>query len=301
MPAGATLVDATPRPLGPHQVGALALGCWRMTGSPADAQALVEAALDAGCNLVDTADVYGLDWGGSGFGSCEEVLGQVLAVAPHLRQRTVLATKGGIRPGVPYDSSAASLTAACEASLRRLGTDHVELYQVHRPDLFTHPHHLADTLQRLVDRGLVEMVGVSNYSVSQTTALRDALSVPLVSTQPELSATAPHALRDGTLDLAMADGRTVLAWSPLAGGRLLSGQGVRPELLAVLDAIAEREDVNRATVCYAFVLAHPSRPVPILGTQQPARIHQAWAATRVHLDRTDVYALVEAADGVPLP
>jgi predicted oxidoreductase len=301
MPSGATLVDATPRLLGPHQVGALALGCWRMTGSAAEAQALLEAALDSGCNLVDIADVYGLDWGGSGFGSCEAVLGRVFAAAPHLREQTVLATKGGIQPGVPYDSSSASLTAACEASLRRLRTDHVELYQVHRPDLFTHPHHLAETLRRLIDRGLVQMIGVSNYSAAQTAALRDALSVPLVATQPELSAAALHTLRDGTLDQAMTDGRTVLAWSPLAGGRLLSGEGVRPELLATLDAIARREGVHRATVCYAFVLAHPSRPVAILGTQQPARVEQAWTAAGVHLDRTDLYAVVEASDGVPLP
>lgn len=301
MPSGATLVDAEPRPLGPHQVGALALGCWRMTGSAADAQALVEAALDSGCNLVDTADVYGLDWGGGGFGACEAVLGQVLAVAPHLRERMVLATKGGIQPGVPYDSSDRYLTAACEASLRRLGTDHVELYQVHRPDPFTHPHQLAGTLQRLIDRGLVQMVGVSNYSPSQTAALGDALTVPLVSTQPELSAAALGALGDGTLDMAITHGRTVLAWSPLSGGRLLSGNGVRAELLARLDAIAEREGVDRATVCYAFVLAHPSRPVAILGTQQPERVHQAWRAGNVHLDRSDVFAIVEASSGVPLP
>jgi len=95
-----SLVDASPRTLGSlGDVGPLALGQWRFTGEdPVAAQRLIETALDAGMNLVDTADVYGLDWGGTGFGSCEALLGTVLASAPWLRERMVLATKGGIVP-----------------------------------------------------------------------------------------------------------------------------------------------------------------------------------------------------------
>ena len=70
-------------------------------------------------------------------------------------------------------------------------------------------------------------------------------------------------------------------WSPLAGGRLATGEGVRPELLAVLDALAARESVDRATVALAFALAHPSRPVAIIGTQRPERITAALAALEV--------------------
>ena len=101
------LVNPAPRALGEHlQVGPLAFGCWRLVNMPvARAQALVETALDLGMNLVDNADVYGLDWGGDGFGAAETLLGEVLAAAPQLRARMVLATKGGIIPGVPYDSA----------------------------------------------------------------------------------------------------------------------------------------------------------------------------------------------------
>ena len=125
----------------------------------------IEQALANSMNLIDTADVYGLDWGGTAFGSAEALLGQVLAEAPGLRDRMVLASKGGIIPGVPYDS--AYLESACDASLQRLGVDQLDLYQVHRPDLLTHPEETANVLLRLIDSGKVQTVGVSNYSPSQ--------------------------------------------------------------------------------------------------------------------------------------
>jgi predicted oxidoreductase len=251
--------------------------------------------------LVDNADVYGLDWGGSGWGTCEQNLGAALAHRPGLRDRIVLATKGGIVPGVPYVSDPAYLVAACEASLRRLGVDHVDLYQIHRPDPFTHPAAVAQAFESLRDRGLVREFGVSNHTPSQTAALQAHLPFPLASTQPELSVVALQSLRDGTLDHCAALGITPLAWSPLAGGRLATGDGVRPELVAVLDRLAEREGVTRAAVAIAFVLAHPSRPVAIVGTQQPARLAELAVAATVHLDRRDVYDLIVASDGVPLP
>ena len=263
-------------------------------------------------NLVDNADVYGLDWGGTGFGSCEENLGAVLRARPELRDRMVLATKGGIVPPVPYDSSAAALRSACEASLQRLGTDRIDLYQVHRPDMFTHPAELADTLDALVADGLAGAVGVSNYTPSQTRALAAHLDAPLVSTQPEYSAACLDPLRDGTLDLCAEIGMVPLAWSPLAGGRLMAqaplaggqptdGSDVRPELIAALDRLAEREGVDRAAVCVAFVLAHPAAPVAIVGTQRPERLESLQAALGVHLDRNDVYDIVEASEGQSLP
>ena len=269
----------------------------------ARARALVEAALDAGMDLVDTADIYGLGWGGGGFGEAEELLGKVLAQAPELRDRMVLATKGGICPPVPYDSSPAYLAAACDASRARLGVDVIDLYQVHRPDLLAHPAAVAEALDGLVASGKVRAVGVSNFTPAQTEALAQHLDAPLVSTQPELSAAHLDALRDGTGDLAMRTGHAVLAWSPLGGGRLADGSAdaVRPELLAALDELAEREAVDRATVALAFVLALPFRPVAIVGTQRPERLHDATRALTIHLDRADCYRIIEASEGVALP
>jgi predicted oxidoreductase len=87
----------------------------------------------------------------------------------------------------------------------------------------------------------------------------------------------------------------------LAGGRLATGEGVRAELLAELERLAEREGVDTSAIALAFVLAHPAAPVAIIGTQRPERIAAATAALGVRLDRADVYTLVQASDGVPLP
>ncbi|MDE0135374.1 MAG: aldo/keto reductase [Acidimicrobiaceae bacterium] len=302
-----SLVRTGSRRLGPGgvEIGPLALGLWRFTGTDVGQNAaLIEAGLELGMNLVDIADVYGLDWGGTGFGACEENLGAVLRARPELRDRMVLATKGGIVPPVPYDSGAAAMRSACEASLARLGADRIDLYQVHRPDMFTHPAEVADTLDGLVADGLVGAVGVSNYTPAQTRALAAHLDAPLASTQPEYSAACLDALRDGTLDLCSEMGMVPLAWSPLAGGRLLAQSpdgGVQPELLATLDRLADRESVDRAAVCVAFVLAHPTAPVAIVGTQQPERLEAMQAALGVQLDRNDVYDIVEASEGQLLP
>jgi predicted oxidoreductase len=299
----ASLVRREPRTLGSlPPIGPIAYGQWRYTtGDVGEARALLEAALDAGMNLIDTADVYGLDWGGTGFGEVEALLGRVLADAPGLRDRMVLATKGGILPPVPYDSSPARLRQACDDSLRRLGVDVIDLYQIHRPDMFTHPADVAATLAALRDAGKIREVGVSNHTPGQVAALQAHLPFPLVSNQPEYSALHLDPLRDGTFDACMRDGVVPLAWSPLAGGRLATGDGVPPELLAVLDEIAGREGTQRWLVAIAFVLAHPSAPVAIVGTQRLERIAETMAAIDVHLTRTDVYRIVQASDGVPLP
>jgi predicted oxidoreductase len=299
-----TLVQSSPRKIGTSglQSGPLAFGLWRFTNPDVKiAQELIEAALDHDLNLIDTADVYGFDWGGTGFGTVEGLLGKVLAQAPHLRERMVLATKGGIRPPIPYDSRAAALRGACEDSLRRLGVDVIDLYLIHRPDMLTHPAEVAATLAELRTEGKVREVGVSNHTPAQVSALQAHLPFPIAANQPEFSAAVTTPMRDGTLDQCMELDITPMAWSPLGGGRLASGIDVPPALIETLDALAEREGVARTTVALAFVLANPSAPICLLGTQQPGRIAEATEALSVQLDRNDVYDLIEASEGQPLP
>ncbi len=298
-----SLVNREPRTLGSlPPVGPLSFGLWRYTNPDVvAAQGLLETALDAGMNLVDNADVYGFDWGGTGFGRVEEILGSVLAVAPGLRERMVLATKGGIMPPIPYDSSSTYLRSACEASLRRMNVEVIDLYQIHRPDLLAHPSDVAATLSALRDEGKIREVGVSNHTPAQVAALAAHLPFPIVSNQPEFSALHLDPMRDGTFDACMGAGTVPLVWSPLGGGRLATGDDVRPELLEVLDRLAEREGVDRATLAIAFVLAHPAAPVAIIGSQNPERISGTTAALDVELTRSDVYAIIQASEGVPLP
>jgi predicted oxidoreductase len=262
---------------------------------------LLTTSLDLGITLIDNADVYGLDWGGSGFGTCEEALGRVLEQSPQLRDRMVLATKAGIIPGIPYNSSAEYLVSACEASLRRMNTEYVDLFQIHRPDHFTHPLEVAAAFSSLYERGLARSFGVSNYTPEQTRALAAHVAVPFVATQPEFSAVHLNPMRDGTFDLCMTTNMTPLVWSALAGGRLATGDNVSPDLLSVLDELATRESVSRSAIAIAFVLAHPAKPVALVGTQTPARLKELMKAGEVTLDRADVYRIVQASDGVPLP
>ena len=285
------------------RVSRLGWGMWRFQGDDlGHARALVDAALEAGINLFDTADIYGFN-GRDGFGDAEILLGRLFATDPGLRRQMVLASKGGVVPGVPYDSSADYLVAACEASLRRLGTDHLDLFQVHRPDVLTHPAEVARALEALVTSGKVRAVGVSNYSPAQLAALVAHLHIPLASIQPEFSPLMLEPLTDGTLDLAMQHRISVLAWSPMAGGRLGDpGDDERAQrVCAELDRQAQRCGVSRAVATYAWIMAHPAGIIPIVGSQQASRIREAAAAHQVKWTRADYYRVLVAATGVALP
>ncbi len=281
----------------------LAWGMWRFRGADTDAaDTLVRTALDAGISLLDTADVYGPD-NGEPFGAAEALLGHVLARDPALRGRMALASKGGIVPGVPYDSSASYLIEACEASLRRLNTDHLDLYQIHRPDILAHPAEVAGAFARLRDAGKILQAGVSNFSAAQIRALAAHMSFPLASMQPEFSPLSIGPLSDGLLDLAQELSLAVLAWSPLGGGRL-GGTGADKrsrDVIAALDVVAARENVSRTAVVYAWIMAHPARPVPIVGSQTPARILEATQALNIKISRTEWYAILTASRQEKLP
>ena len=280
----------------------MAWGMWRFAGDDlAAATARVEAALEAGINFFDTADIYG---GRAGFGAAETLLGRVLAASPALRGKMVLATKGGIQPGVPYNSSTDYLVGACEASLKRLGVEQVELYQIHRPDSLAHPAEVAAAFDKLRTAGKIAEAGVSNYTPAQVAALAAHMPFPLASTQPEFSPLAIEPVSDGVLDQAMQLGLSVMAWSPLAGGRL-GAQGSADQrvisLTDTLDQLAHKHGVASASIVYAWIMAHPSRPIPIVGSQNPDRIRASAEALGVQLSRAEWYSILTVSRGAPLP
>lgn len=293
------ILSSESRPLGGSgiMVSPIAWGMWRLSGGVAEARALAEAALETGITLFDTADIYGRDKRDAG-GDAESLFGRVLAETPGLRERIVLATKGGIAPGTPYDSSPAYLERAIDDSLRRLRVDQVDLWQIHRPDLLEHPQELAATLERLVASGKTRAVGVSNFTPAQVAALDHFLTIPLASTQPEFSPLHTAPLWDGTLDAAMMRDHAVLAWSPLGGGRIVDGQGEAATLIA---AKAEEAGVSVAAATYAWVMAHPARIIPIVGSQRVERIREASDAFKVSWTRAEWYGVLQAATGEKLP
>ncbi len=292
------------RPLGKSglHVSPIAWGMWRFAGDDVKAaRDRVEAAFAAGISLFDTADIYGPD-NAEPFGAAELLLGRVFAEAPSLRQQMVLASKGGIWIGTPYDSSNDYMRLAIDASLTRLGVDHIDLWQIHRPDILTHPHELAATLEAAKAAGKIGAIGVSNHTPAQTQALMRYLDTPLASIQPEFSALALGPIEDGNLDMAMADDLAVLAWSPLGQGRIAAPVTERELAVAeALQAVATAFEVSRAAAAYSWVMAHPARPIPIIGSQQPARIAEAADVFKVRWTRQSWYQVLVAARGEPLP
>jgi len=285
-------------------VSPIAWGMWRLAENgrtAADAAKLVHAALDAGINFLDTADIYGFD-GTGGFGDAEALLGEVLAAEPALRDRMVLATKGGILPPLPYDQSPAYLAKAIDDSLRRLRVDSVDLWQIHRPDILAHPQEVARVLDDAVASGKIRTLGVSNFTQAQIAALQHFLGNQLVSTQPEISPLRITCFENGELDQAMMLGLTPLAWSPLGGGRLAAPETARDKAVAAaLDAVAGAQGVSRNVAAYSWLMAHPAGIIPIIGSQTPARIAEGAAALGVRWTRTDWYAVLVAARGERLP
>jgi predicted oxidoreductase len=289
------------------EVAPLGWGMWRLAGTDRkNARLRVEAALEIGCTLFDTADIYGYQRG-SGFGDAETLLGEVLLEAPALRERMVLATKAGISPPTPYNSTAPYLLEACEASLRRLAVERIDLLQIHRPDLLAHPAEVAEAFERLRRAGKIRAAGVSNYSAAQFDALCSYMPFELASVQNEFSALAIEPLSDGTLDAAMRQRAAVLAWSPLAQGRLAAAAGEHESnprtraVIAALDEVAARAGTPRSAVAYAWDMAHPARPIPLIGSQDPERIREARKAYSVNLTREEWYRILVAGRGSRMP
>ena len=299
----------------------LAYGCWRVAGTWDPAEVTPEsratglraivAAYEAGYTLFDNADIYCA-------GEAERVLGAALKEVSGMRQRVVIATKCGIRPaGIPtadspgrYDFSPDYIVSACEQSLKRFGIETIDLLMLHRPDYLADPHGIAEAFSQLKSSGKVRYFGVSNFRPTLVTALQAACPMPLVVHQVEISLAKLDAFTDGTLDQCLIEQITPMAWSPLAAGllgvganRLLPSQKVyRPEtFLPVIDCVAKARGTTRTVVALAWLLKHPGKIQPIVGSIKPDRIREATKADELDLTREEWYRLLIAARGEPMP
>ncbi|MBG6078689.1 aldo/keto reductase [Rubrivivax gelatinosus] len=276
-------------------------GCWRLHEWGFDVAARVrwiEQALELGISTFDHADIYG------GY-RVEALFGEALAAAPGLRERLRLVSKCGIklvcdaRPAhaiKSYDSSREHVVASVEVSLRALRTDRLDLLLLHRPDLLADPDEIAATFDDLRRAGKVLHFGVSNHTPSQFALLHRRF--PLVTNQFELSPLQMQALADGTLEQALDLGLPPMIWSPLAGGRLFRGDDEQARRVrAVLEALGAEHGVSAATVAYAWILRHPSRPVPITGSSRIEALAEATAALALGLPAEAWYRLWQASMG----
>jgi predicted oxidoreductase len=293
-----TRAPATPQ-LSPIVAGLWRIASWNL--SVPERVRWIEQALELGITSFDHADIYG-DYG------AEALFGEALQAAPALRRRMQLVSKCGIRLRSAqrpykvnyYDTSPAYVRAQVEQSLRNLRTEQLDLALIHRPDYLMDAAALAETFATLTREGKVARWGVSNHSASQFALLNQ--HHPLATNQLELSPLQMDALDDGSLDQAQQLGLRPMVWSPLAGGRLFTGedeQAVR--VRAEMEAIATRLGISLTTLAFAWVLRHPAQPHPITGTGRIEGLREAMAALNVSLDAEDWYAIWTASKGHSVP
>jgi predicted oxidoreductase len=276
----------------------LIYGMWRLSDdtdtSASHVQAKIEACLAQGITTMDQADIYG------GY-EAEEVLGHTLRAAPQLRDQIEIVTKCDILVGAGryastrvkhYDTSAAHIAASVDHSLQLMATDYIDLLLIHRPDPLMDHRETGAALDAAVASGKVGSVGVSNFKPHDWNLLQSAMQTPLVTNQIEISVLETSAFTNG--DLAFLQERDVpaMAWSPLAGGALFSGDN--PKLLALLGTIG---DGDSAAAAVAWLLAHPARILPVLGTNNLSRIQALDAACGIAMDRETWFEIYEAANG----
>jgi predicted oxidoreductase len=299
----------------------LAYGCWRIVGRlehpeitperEADARKAVLTAFDVGFTLFDHADVYA-------DGLAEEVFGRVPHESPGMRDQIILATKCGIRkagqpgPDAPYryDFSAEHIVRSCEASLKRLKTDRIDLYQLHRPDFLGDAAEVAVAFSKLNQQGKVREFGLSNASPSFFALMQKYCARRLIVNQIEISLLRLEPFSNGTLDHCQTEKITPLAWSPLGGGRLLfpgvidlndAGHARRIMLREAIDRVAHARGVSRGVIGISWLLKHPAGIVPIIGSADPKNIRDVVKAIDLELTREEWYSLMEAANGQRLP
>jgi len=282
----------------------LIYGMWRIGDdsdtSTSHVQAKIESCLSQGITTMDQADIYG------GY-EAEEILGNALQ-GTNLREKIEIVTKCDIVAPAGrysdakvkyYDTSRAHLLASVEHSLRLMGTDYVDLLLIHRPDPMMDAEETGAALDEVVASGKAKSIGVSNFKLHDWTLLQSAMSSPLVTNQIELSLLAHEVFTNG--DLAYLQERKVapMAWSPLGGGSLFSQDN--KVLLDALKEIGESSGVDETAVAVAWLLAHPAKIMPVMGTNSLARISKISDALKVTMDRETWFELYSIALGSEVP
>ena len=290
----------------------IALGCMRIAALPQQAIAtLLHTALDAGINFFDHADIYG-------GGQSERKFAEALAMTPRVRETMIIQTKCGIRKGM-FDFSKAHILEAVDGSLHRLQTDYIDVLLLHRPDTLMEPEEVAEAFTHLQESGKVKYFGVSNQNPLQIELLTTYVTQPIVFNQLQfglmhtgmidaglnVNMTNPASVNhDGSiLEYCRLKGITIQPWSPFHYGFF---EGVFldnpqfPELNQHINRLAAEKGVANTAIAIAWILRHPARMQPIVGTTNPQRLQAIAQASGVTLTRQEWYDLYRAA-GNTLP
>lgn len=311
--------------------GAMGLGgeSGRLTDDDVErARAALNAAREVGISTIDTADIYRA-------GRSDLAIAAAFEADSSLKEHFNIQTKFSIRLDgdtrtpqtslgnvTMYEQTPDWLKVSLDGSLERLGVDHIDTLLIHRPDPLAEKQATAKALQELMDEGIVGRVGVSNMHTAQLEAW--SKFIPISANQLQLSL-ARHAFVDvevdfntdieltfgaGTIEWCLAHDVQLQSWSPVARGLYVGDapvEGDEARRLSVrrtrelVRELAERYDVAPTTIVLAWVLRHPAKICPVIGSTNPQRIRECAAAKDVTLTRQEWYALYTAARGVPVP
>ncbi|MDQ0256689.1 putative oxidoreductase [Evansella vedderi] len=292
------------------QVGEISLGCMRMASlSNEEAAHVIETALEVGVHLFDHADIYG-------GGKSEEVFADAVGMTPSVREKMILQTKCGIRKGF-FDFSKEHILNSVDGSLQRLKTDYIDILLLHRPDALMEPEEVAEAFSQLKESGKVRHFGVSNQNPMQIELLKKYLDVDLIVNQLQLSImhtpmidaglnvnmqNDPSIVRDsGVLEYCRLNNITIQPWSPFQYGMIKGsfvGNADFPEVNAKLQEMAEKYGVTDSTIAIAWLLRHPAKMQPVVGTMNPERLKVIAAASGIELTREEWYELYRSAGNV---
>lgn len=297
---------------GALEIPRIGLGCMRINGlSRGDARALIETAMDRGMNFFDHADIYG-------GGEAESFFAEAIGMNPSVRDRMILQSKCGIRPGVAFDFSREWILSSVDGSLARLKTDYLDLLLLHRPDALMDPAEVAEAFDRLASSGKVRHFGVSNQNPFQMELLRkyvgadrllvnqlqfSLMSCGMVDAGLNVNMTVDAGIvRDGSvLDWCRLNDVRIQAWSPFQfgffGGAFV-GNSKFPEVNAALDGLGAKYGASATAIAIAWILRHPAGIQPIVGTTNRARLAEVCEADRIELTREEWYRLYMAGGKV---
>lgn len=290
------------------EMSRIVYGMWRLgddeNTSPAHVQAKIESCLEQGITTLDQADIYG------GY-EAEAVLGNCFKEVPSLRDKVEIVTKCDIVAPAGrysdarvkyYDTSAAHIKKSIDYSLSEMNIDVIDLLLIHRPDPFMDHHETGAALDEAVASGKVKNVGVSNFKPHDWNLLQSAMKNTLVTNQIEISVLERSSFTNGDIAFHQQHGVSPMAWSPLGGGRLFDGSDSSiVELRSTIKRIADANGVGMDAVAIAWILAHPAKILPVMGTNNLSRIGGFSDALKVDIDRETWFEIYTAAQGHEVP
>ena len=295
------------------EVPAIAIGCMRMNRlNKQEAARFIQTAIEYGANFFDHADIYAQ-------GRSEEIFSEAIGMNPGIREKIFLQSKCGIVPGKRYDFSKEHILESVNGSLRRLKTDYLDSLLLHRPDALVEPEEVAEAFDTLHTEGKVRFFGVSNHTPLQIQLLQKYLHQPLIINQLQFSLAFSHMVstgmhanmegpeafnRDGSvLDFCRLNGISIQPWSPFQHG-FIEGCFLEnpdfPSLNTAIDRLAEKYRVSNTSIALAWILRHPAKMQPVIGTMNIQRLKDCLRAVDVHLSRQEWYDLYVSA-GNTLP